>query len=403
MASIRLKFRAHSDNTKEGALYFQVIHDRVVKQIKTDYRIYEYEWDKQESDIVRGFSLSGIRDEALKVIRDKVAWKRRTLEHVIKSLESDGKTYCADDIIKRYKAIAADQTTVFEYIKRQSERMKKLGRVRTGETYRQTLRSFMKFRKGVDLYFDMLDADIVEQYESYMRANSLSRNTTSFYMRILRCIYNRAVEDGLTQQTDPFKRVYTGVDKTAKRAISLKEIKRIKELDLTDKPDLNYARDLFLFSFYTRGMSFIDLAYLRKRDLSNGYITYIRKKTRQQLTIRWERSMQEIIDKYPQNPTQYLLPIITHQDGTERKQYLNKILFVNRKLKQIARLAKIPTPLTMYVSRHSWASIAKSKNVPLSVISEGMGHDNEETTRIYLASIQTNQIDDVNSRILKEL
>ena len=403
MTSIKLKFRAHTDSTKEGALYFQVIHDRVVKQVKTDYRIYSHEWNKQRSDIVKEFLLSEARNEALKVIRDKVAWERRKLEQVVKSFEAVGKIFTADDIIHRYKEFASDKTTVYEYMHRQSDRMKKLGKVRTSETYQQTLRSFMKFRNGVDLYFDMLDADMVGQYESYMRANNLSRNTTSFYMRILRCIYNRAVEDGLTQQADPFRRVYTGVDKTAKRAITLKEIKRIKELELTDKPDLDYARDIFLFSFYLRGISFIDLAYLRKRDLSNGYITYIRKKTAQQLTIRWERSMQEIIDKYPGNPTKYLLPIITKQDGTERQQYLNKILFVNRKLKQIAKLAKISTPLTMYVSRHSWASIAKAKNVPLSVISEGMGHDNEETTRIYLAAIQTNQIDEANRRILKEL
>ena len=403
MVSIKLKFRAHTDSTKEGALYFQVIHDRVVKQVKTDYRIYGYEWDKQRSDIVKEFPFSASRNEALKVISDKVTWERRKLEQIVKTFENAGKPYTADDIIRRCKESASDKTTVFEYMCRQSERMKMLGKVRTCETYRQTLRSFTKFRNGVDLYFDMLDADMVEQYESYMRANNLSRNTTSFYMRILRCIYNRAVEDRLTQQTDPFRRVYTGVDKTAKRAIALKEIKRIKELNLTDKPALDYARDMFLFSFYLRGMSFIDLAYLRKRDLSNGYITYIRKKTGQQLTIRWERSMQEIVDNYPENPTQYLLPIITRQDGTERQQYLNKILFVNRKLKQVARLAKISTPLTMYVSRHSWASIAKSKNVPLSVISEGMGHDNEETTRIYLAAIQTNHIDDANRRILKEL
>ncbi len=403
MTSIKLKFRAHTDNSKEGALYFQVIHDRVVKQVKTDYRIFEYEWDKRRGEIIKEFPFSVARNEALKIIRNKVAWEQRKLEQIAKSFESVGKPYTGDDIIRRYKESASEQTSVFEYMRRQSERMKMLGRVRTGETYRQTLNSFMRFRNGIDLYFDMLDADMVEQYESYMRTNHLSRNTTSFYMRILRCIYNRAVEDGLTQQTDPFRRVYTGVDKTAKRAITLKEIRRIKELDLADKPDLDYARDMFLFSFYLRGMSFIDLAYLRKKDLANGYITYIRKKTGQQLTIRWERSMQEIIDKYPENPTQYLLPIITKQDGTERKQYLNKILFVNRKLKQIAQLAKISTPLTMYVSRHSWASIAKSKNVPLSVISEGMGHDNEETTRIYLASIQTNQIDDANSRILKEL
>ena len=403
MTSIKLKFRAHTDKTKEGALYFQIIHDRIVKQIKTDYRIYSHEWDKQRGDIVKELAFSKQRNEALKVIRNKVAWEQRKLEQIVRSFEAAGKSFTADEIIRRYKESASDKTSVFEYMHRQSERMKKLGRVRTSETYQQTLRSFMKFRNDVDLYFDMLDADIVEQYESYMRANSLSRNTTSFYMRILRCIYNRAVEDGLTQQTDPFRRVYTGVDKTAKRAITLKEIKRIKDLDLTDKPDLDYARNMFLFSFYLRGMSFIDLAYLRKKDLSNGYITYIRKKTGQQLTIRWERSMQEIIDKYPENPTQYLLPIITKQDGTERKQYLNKILFVNRKLKQIAKLAEISTPLTMYVSRHSWASIAKSKNVPLSIISEGMGHDNEETTRIYLAAIQTNQIDDANRRILKEL
>ncbi len=403
MTSIKLKFKAQTDNTKVGALYFQVIHDRVVKQIKTNYRIFEYEWDKQRGDIVKEFPFSEARNEVLKIIRDKVAWEKRELEQAVASLENACKPYTADDIIKRYKTAASDKTTVFEYMRRQSERMKRLGRVRTGETYQQTLHSFMKFRNGVDLYFDMLDAEMVEQYESHMRANCLSRNTTSFYMRILRCIYNRAVEDGLTTQVEPFRRVYTGVDKTAKRAITLKEIKRIKELDLTNKPDLDYARDLFLFSFYLRGMSFIDLAYLRKRDLSNGYITYIRKKTGQQLTVRWERSMQEIINKYPENPTQYLLPIIVRQDGTERQQYLNKILFVNRKLKQIAQLARIATPLSMYVSRHSWASIARSKNVPLSVISEGMGHDNEETTRIYLASIQTNQIDEANSRILKEL
>jgi transposase len=403
MTSIKLKFRAHTDSIKEGALYFQIIHNRVVKQVKTDYRIYSHEWDKQRSNIIKEFPLSEQRNVALKVIRDKVAWERRKLEQIVKSVVSRGNPYTADDIIRRYKESASDKTTVFEYMRCQSERMKALGRVRTGETYRQALNNFMRFRNGVDLYFDMLDTDVVEQYESYMRVNNLSRNTTSFYMRILRCIYNRAVEEGLTQQTDPFRRVYTGVDKTAKRAITLKEIRRIKELDLSDTPDLDYSRDMFLFSFYLRGMSFIDLAYLRKRDLSNGYITYIRKKTGQQLTIRWERSMQKIVDKYPENPTQYLLPIITKQDGTERQQYLNKILFVNRKLKHIAQLAKIATPLTMYVSRHSWASIAKSKNVPLSVISEGMGHDNEETIRIYLASIQTNQIDEANSRILKEL
>ena len=188
--------------------------------------------------------------------------------------------------------------TVFAYVRRQAERMKQLGKLRTSETYLQTLSSFMKFRKGVDLYFDMLDADMVQSYENHMRKNYLSRNTTSFYMRVLRCIYNRAVDDNLAPQSDIFRQVYTGVDKTSKRAITLNEIRLIKQLDLSDRPALDYARDVFMFSFYMRGMSFVDIAYLRKKDLSNGYISYIRRKTGQMLTIRWEKSMQEIIDKF---------------------------------------------------------------------------------------------------------
>ncbi len=403
MTSIKLKFRAHSNHNKKGVLYFQVIHQRIVKVLKTDYRIYEYEWDKSRGKIVTDHPFSADHSEEIKMIHDKVTLELHKLNLITKTLESTGKMYSANDIIGLYKDTTISRPTVFEYMLRQSEQMKTIGRVRTGETYQQALNSFKRFRKGVDLYFDMINSDLIKQYESYLRANCLSRNTTSFYMRITRCIYNRAVENDLTQHNNPFKGVYTGVDKTAKRAIALNEIKRIKGLDLTGLPDLDFARDIFLLSFYMRGMSFIDLAYLRKKDLANGFITYTRKKTGQKLKIRWEQSMQEIMDKYPDNPTQYLLPIITKQDGTERRQYLNKILFVNRKLKQIAQLAKIDVPLTMYVSRHSWASIAKAKNVPISVISEGLGHDKEETTRIYLTSIQTNQIDDVNRQILNEI
>lgn len=299
--------------------------------------------------------------------------------------------------------VSPSEVSVFEYMERQAERIKATGRVRTGETYRQARNSLMKFRGNDDLYFDSLNANLVEQYEGYMRANGLSRNTTSFYMRILRCIYNRAVEEGLAMQTFPFRHVYTGVDKTAKRAITLRNIRNIMALNLSGHPDLDYARDMFLLSFYMRGMSFIDMAYLRKQNLSDGYITYVRKKTGQRLTIRWEPSMQGIIDKYPENPTQYLLPIITATDTTERSQYLRKILFINRKLKQIARLAKIPVSLTTYVSRHSWASIANARHVPLNVISEAMGHDNEATTRIYLTAIQSSLVDEANRRILNEL
>jgi integrase len=236
-------------------------------------------------------------------------------------------------------------------------------------------------------------------YEAYLKARGVSMNTISFYMRNLRAVYNRAVEKELTPQIYPFRHVYTGVEKTVKRAVPIKTIKALKEQDLSLKPILDYARDMFLFSFYTRGMSFIDMSYLKKKDLKNGFLTYRRKKTGQLLTIKWEKCMEEIIDKYPKNETIYLLPIIT-KPGKERKQYNNALHLVNYHLKELSTILKLQRPLTMYVARHSWASAAKFKNIPLSVISEGMGHDSEATTRIYLASLETSVVDKANKMIL---
>jgi integrase len=239
-------------------------------------------------------------------------------------------------------------------------------------------------------------------YEACLKKKGVRMNTTSFYMRILRAVYNRAVEKGLTEQRYPFRHVYTGVEKTVKRAVSVKVIKKLKELDLSMKPTLDFARDMFLFSFYTRGMSFVDMAYLRKIDLQNGILTYRRRKTGQQLTIKWEKCMEEIICKYPSNKTDYLLPIIKVQDN-ERKQYDNALHLVNYRLKDLSKILKLQRPLTLYVARHSWASAAKAKNIPLSVICEGMGHESEKTTQIYLASLETSVVDKANKVILESL
>lgn len=109
--------------------------------------------------------------------------------------------------------------------------------------------------------------------------------------------------------------------------------------------------------------------------------------------------MEEIVRKYPSGGSGYLLPIIKEQ-GNERKQYDNGLHLVNYRLKDLSRMLRLPRPLTMYVARHSWASAAKAKHVPLSVISEGMGHDSEKTTQIYLASLEASVVDKANKKIL---
>mgnify|MGYP000133227079 CR=1 FL=1 len=403
MASVKVKFRPSSIDGKEGSIYYQVIHNRVVRQIRTDYRIFESEWNGKTLIVVVPVWASDERKNYLQSVARCIEWDIKRLKAIISLYDKRSESYTADDIVAKFDEQAHGQS-LFSFMQDVISQLKRLNRIRTSETYAAALSSFMKFRDGQDILLCEIDSDTMMLYESWLKAKSICPNTVSFYMRILRAVYNRAVEKELVEQRYPFKHVYTGIDKTVKRAVPLKAIKRIKELDLTLKPHLDYARDMFLFSFYTRGMSFIDMAYLKKSDLKNGVITYRRKKTNQQLSIKWEKCMAEIVVKYKErSATQYLLPIITNPLLDERKQYRNAIYRVNTALKEIARLANLSIPLTMYCARHGWASIAKSKNIPLSVISEGMGHDSEETTRTYLASLDSNVIDKANSLILKDL
>lgn len=403
MASVKVKFRPSSVEGKEGSIYYQVIHNRVVRQIRTDYRIFESEWNGKASAVAVPALASNERKNYLQSVSNRIEWDVKRLTAIIELFEKGNKSYTVDDILVKFNRQAGGQS-LFPFMQGIIEQLRRLNRIRTSETYAATLSSFMKFRDGQDILLCEIDNDTMMLYEAWLKANGNCPNTTSFYMRILRAVYNRAVEKELTEQRHPFKHVYTGIDKTMKRAVPLKAIKRIKELDLTLKPHLDYARDMFLFSFYTRGMSFIDMAYLKKTDLKNGVLTYRRKKTNQQLIIKWEKCMAEIVTKYEgRSTTQYLLPIIIDSLINERKQYRNAIFRVNTALKKVARLVDLQIPLTMYCARHGWASVAKSKNIPLSVISEGMGHDSEETTRIYLASLDTNVVDKANSLILKSL
>ena len=322
---------------------------------------------------------------------------------VVAQLEHGLGVYTPADILTQYLKVSAT-LYFFPFIQGVIDSLMDLGSIRTSETYNAAFSSFKQFRKQGDLLLREIDSEVITAYEAYLKAKGLSRNTCSFYLRNLRAVYNRAVDKGLIQQRFPFKHVYTGVERTLKRAVSIEVIKQIKELDLSMHPVCAYARSLFLFSFYTRGMSFVDMAYLRKSDLSNGFLTYRRRKTGQQLVIKWERCMQELINPFINSSSPYLLPIIKPSSRMdERRQYLNASQNVNRNLKRIGKHLGLPVPLTMYVARHAWASIAKSKNVPLAVISEGMGHDSEATTLIYLASLDTQAVDQANSLILSAL
>lgn len=400
MASIKVKFRTSAVADLEGTIYYQIIHDRKVRQLISDYKVFPSEWDASRSMVTTTYDSE--RKDIILSIRERIRWDLERLTKIDRRLDADGLIYTADDVIDEFNRYAHEYS-LFNFMESIIARLRQNGKERTSETYKSTLNSFKKFRQNEDIMLDCLTSGIMEEYEVWHRKRGVAPNTISFYTRILRAVYNRAVEDDIIENRAPFRKVYTGVDKTVKRALPLSVMKKIKVLDLSMTPSLDFARDMFMMSFYFRGMSFIDMAFLKKTDLNNGYIIYRRRKTGQQLIIEWTTEMQVIFDKYPENESDFLLPIIRKSGINERCTYRNVGYNINRNLKIIAEMVGVKIPLTLYVARHSWASAAKAKGIPLSVISEGMGHDSETTTQIYLASLDTSVVDRANSLIINSL
>ena len=309
--------------------------------------------------------------------------------------------------------------TLFRFMNHLIALLKKNGQYRTMLHYQATLNSFRRYRGNRDIALRKIDAEEMQSYEAYLLHTArVCSNTSSFYLRILRATYNKAVAKGLTPQQHPFRDVYTGIAKTRKRAIPSESVSQIKRLDSVQdlSPKEEMARDAFLLSFYLRGISFIDLAHLRKTDLRDGYLHYTRSKTGQRLTIRWEKDMQDMLEKYQHQTASspYLFPVLAEEvHGSQGKnidkkqeeirQYHNAEARISYHLRKLGGRMGIKGKLTLYVARHSWASAARDNHVSISVISEALGHHSETTTLIYLRSIKSSEVDDANARILAAL
>ncbi len=294
----------------------------------------------------------------------------------------------------------------FAFFKAQIEQLAANNRMGTARNYRRTLASFTDFREGKDLPLKRFNEDIVTKYEAYLVQRGMQRNSSSFYLRILRAVFNRAASLKLVVQTCPFSNVYTGVDRTRKRAMDEQAIQRLQQLDLSASPALALTRDLFIFSFCTRGMAFVDIAFLKKTEVHDGVISYVRRKTGQRITVKIEPCIARIIRSYirkkPTSP--YLFPVLTNESPRDAfKQYQTAIGYHNRKLKRLGGLIGEKRPLTSYVARHTWATTAQQHSIPLAVICAAMGHTSERTTRIYLDGIEDSIIDRANKKILKGL
>lgn len=400
MTSIRIKLSSETDVSNKRRIIYKITHGGRSKSINSSVSVFAWDWDNKTSSINMSGSSSD-RYSELKQASDKVQNDIRSIYQIISRLMLKSPSFTVDDIVQLF-VNKSQCPSLFSFMQQRIESLQKQGKMGTAATYSTTLSSFKRFRQFQDVHFNSIDSSLIKDYEIYLQEKGLSKNTTSFYMRVLRSVYNQAITQGLIEPSQPFANVYTGIAKTKKRAICDKDIRKIIVANLTDQSQLDFARDMFLFSFYTRGMAFIDIAYLTSDNIRNGYLIYKRHKTGHELRVRWEYCMQQLVSKYQSQCKAFLFPIIVEKENS-RRQYLNCLHRINHHLKVLSSMLDIKPAITMYVARHSWASIAKNNNIPITVISEGLGHSSIQTTQIYLASLNDSIIDGANKKIIKKV
>lgn len=399
MATIKIRFRRASSGDNCGTLYYQIIHHRQVKQIYTPGRLLSSEWDSDSGRILISDDCTPARALYLSAVINEINDGADRLHAIVDRLDSSGAPYSADDIVSAFAAHPSEEGVV-SFTRRLVDSLRRMGKKAMARRYSLTLASLLRYTGNSEVSWDSFDSTLVSGFEEFLRKRGLCRNSTSFYMRNLRSIVNRASDSGFSIPQHPFRHVYLGIDKTAKRAVSLQTVCRIRDIDLSSFPHIDFARNLFMFAFYTRGMSFVDIAYLRKANLSNEVISYFRRKTGQFIQVRLESPTREVMERLGQSSNTYLLPIIRDESADTDSQYSNAYHKVNRNLRKLGEMLGLDTRLTLYVARHAWASIAHHNNVPLSTISRAMGHDSETTTLIYLSSIDTSVVDRANKKII---
>ena len=305
---------------------------------------------------------------------------------------------------KRKMQTGSAKQSATAFAQSEAQRVRDEGKHKTAANYLTAVNSYSQFAECTDWCFSDLTASTLEQYQRWLCQRGLCMNTISAYMRSLRTLYNRSQPTDANSAASPFANVYTGRAHTAKRSIDASCLQRLYGLSIDSKSPLGLARDLFMFSFFAMGMPFADMARLQKSQIRHGKLHYARQKTAQKISIAIEPCMQQIIERYITADSDLVFPILrTATAATLHRTYASGLRAYNRNLHKLSQLIDSSQPLTSYVARHSWASMAYSNNLDLQLIAKAMGHTKVSTTMIYIRSLFDPSLADANRDMLRRL
>lgn len=236
--------------------------------------------------------------------------------------------------------------------------------------------------------------------ERWCKNRGLKTNTISIYIRNIRTVFNDAIASGLNV-VSPFPRFKIRQEATAKRALTLDQLRQLRDMDLPD--DQRRYRDYFMLMFYLIGINTTDLFHALPGDLRGDRLEYQRDKTGKMYSVKVEPEAMEIINRY--RGKDHLLEALDHHGD-----FLSWRTQLNKRLKALGQVtgkrgkvvADGPFPfLSTYWARHSWATIAYEAGVSVDTIAQALGHSDRahSVTMIYIKPDQS-KVDEANRKVI---
>lgn len=387
----------------ESPLYLQFYHEGRRKKVTTGVAVNPRFWD----DLAQQLTLDcPNRDELQFRLNEQI----RAYEKKMRRLEALDISVTFETLLER----KADdgRLTVEDGFSEVIQRLEALGKINSATKHKYALHLINRYKPS-SIALEAIDTDYLKGLELFLRQRGNSDNSIATRFAILKAIYNKATKEGkINAKQNPFSLYQVGSlwAKTRKRAITKEDVQKLAELDLERSSRLFYrgfARDIFLFSYYTAGMNFTDIATLHYCDIVNGRLSYSRNKTQKLLSFRLMPKAMEVIEHYSRvghSYDDYIFPILDKRIHVTPQQIFNRthkvLRKVNRELKVLGELIGLQIPLTTYVARHTYATVLKRSGVNIAIISESLGHSDISTTQIYLDSFENSQIDEAMKHLL---
>ncbi len=393
MASVKILLYKHKTlKDNRHPVVMSIVKDRKRKIISLGYSSHENHWNFDKN-------IPTAKHPHATELKQVIKTKKLRAEKEIMRFDNIGKPYTLEDIAHSINE-RIKPGSFKNYTEKVINTLKMENRNKYAKSYQDTLNAVLKYTNEHDVDFKHITPKFCRDFESNLLIENKRINTIAVHLRNIRSIYNKAIKDNIIpQHFYPFSEIRIKTEKTQKRAVTKNIIAEIKQLKLKKGTRIALARDIFMFSFYNRGINFIDIFYLKEKDIIDSRIYYRRSKVKEPMNVKLVPEALKIIKRYSQkkDPEKYVFPMLRNSD--EYHRYEATFRNIRKDLSRIGEMVNSPVPLTSYVARHSWATIAKRSGVSTAVISEGLGHSTEKITQVYLDSFEDNVLDKANELI----